>query len=164
MALLLTLPARTERVFLHKFQEAVLLSSWGFVLLGSPMLLAYGVVAEAPWYYYAMLLPFLVAFVYIPAAIGAILCLLVVQRTAAAGCSVARRLACLRWRRCTGWIVWSLMAGPENDLLTPGWFQEILGRLQIHRERLLPSWWLSTGLLEAARRASGRKACCSWRC
>ena len=75
IALLLTIPASTERVFLHKFQEAVVLSSWGFVLLGSPILVAYGVVEHAPWYYYAMLLPYLVAFVYIPVAIGAMLCL-----------------------------------------------------------------------------------------
>ncbi len=45
IAFLLTIPARTGRVFLHKFQEAIVLSSWGFVLLGSPMLLAYGIVA-----------------------------------------------------------------------------------------------------------------------
>ena len=42
--LLLTIPARAERVFLHKFQEAILLSSWAFLLLGSPMLLAYGII------------------------------------------------------------------------------------------------------------------------
>ena len=57
-----------------------MLSSWGFVLLGSPILLAYGVVGRAPWYYYAMLLPYLVAFIYIPVAIGAIVCLWVVHR------------------------------------------------------------------------------------
>ncbi len=78
-AFLLTLPARTGRVFLHKFQEAIVLSSWGFVLLASPMLLAYGVVAAAPWYYYVLLLPLVLAFIYIPVAIGAILCLGVVR-------------------------------------------------------------------------------------
>ena len=45
IALLLTVPARTGRVFLHKFQEAIILSSWGFALLTSPMLVAYGIVA-----------------------------------------------------------------------------------------------------------------------
>ena len=79
-ALLLTLPARPERVFLNKFQEAILMSSWAFLLLGSPMLVAYGLVAEAPWYFFAMLLPFLVAFVYIPGGIGALVCLVVVHR------------------------------------------------------------------------------------
>ena len=47
-------------------------------------------------------------------------------------------------------MAWSLLSGPKSDLLTPGWFQEILGRLQFSEQRLLPSWWLSTGLLDAA--------------
>ena len=72
IAYLLTLPVREERVFLYQFQYAVFFSSWGFVLLASPMLVAYGIVARASWYYYVMLLPMLVAFVYIPAGIGAI--------------------------------------------------------------------------------------------
>ena len=45
-----------------------------------------------------------------------------------------------------------LLTGPKNDLLTPGWFQEILGRMQVSDQRLLPNWWLSTGLLAAAER------------
>ena len=48
-------------------------------------------------------------------------------------------------------MAWSLITGPESDLLTPGWFQEVLGRLKFSQQRLLPSWWLSSGLLEAAR-------------
>ena len=44
---------------LHKFQEAIVFSSWGFLLLGSPMLVAYGLQAGAPWYYFALLLPFM---------------------------------------------------------------------------------------------------------
>jgi len=54
IAFLLTIPARVQRIFLHKFQEAILLSSWAFILLGSPMLLAYGLVAEAPSYYFVI--------------------------------------------------------------------------------------------------------------
>ena len=77
---LLTIPARAERVFIVKFQEAVLTSSWAFILLSSPVLLAYGLVRHAPWYYFAMLLPFLVSFTFIPAGIGAILCLAIVHR------------------------------------------------------------------------------------
>ncbi len=148
-AFLLTIPSRTERVFLHKFQEAIILSSWGFVLLGSPMLLAHGVVEHAPWYYYAMLPPFLVAFIYIPVAIGAIICLWVVHRipdsrlAVLIGGGVALVVGGV-------WIAWLLLSSPKNDLLTTGWFQEILGRLQFSEKRLLPSWWLSSGLLNAA--------------
>ena len=76
--LLLTLPARAEAIFAHKFREALWFSSWGFVLLGSPMLVAYGVVREAAWTYFALLLPFMIAFVIIPAALGGICCIALV--------------------------------------------------------------------------------------
>ena len=42
---LLTLPVRSERIVLYKFQEAVFYSSWGFFLLASPIMIAYGIVA-----------------------------------------------------------------------------------------------------------------------
>ncbi len=79
-AFLLTTPIRPERIVQHKFQEAIAFSSWGFLLLGTPMLVAYGAQAHAPWYYYALLVPFMLTFVYIPGSLGAILCLLLVYR------------------------------------------------------------------------------------
>ncbi len=151
VGLLLTLPTRPERVFACKFQEAILMSSWAFILLGSPMLLAFGLVTRAPWYFFAMLLPFLVAFTYVPAAIGALACMVIVYRIpngrshvlVAAGAAMV--IAAL-------WGLWSLTTGPENNLLTPRWFQEVLDRLRITEHRLLPSWWLSAGLFQAAQR------------
>ena len=50
------------------------------------------------------------------------------------------------------WLAWSVLAGGQTDLLTPRWFQELSERLRFTEIRLLPSWWLSTGLLEAIRR------------
>jgi len=151
IAFLMTTPARTGRVFLRKFHEAVVLSSWGFVLLGSPILLAYGVVAEAPWYFYLLLLPFLVAFLYIPVALGAIACLGIVRflpnRVLAALLFGLGLLAA-----AGAWMAWEVLTGPKNDLLTPGWFQEILGRMRVSDARLLPSYWLSAGLLDMVDR------------
>lgn len=149
--LLLTLPASEERVFLSKFQEAILMSSWAFLLLGSPMLLAYGITNEAPWYYFAMLLPFLVAFTYVPAAVGAVICLVVVYRLPSLRLHV---VAVVGLGLVLGGLLifWYLTSGPENNLLTARWFQEMLDRLRITQHRLLPSWWLSAGLFQAARR------------
>ena len=149
-AFLLTVPARTERVFLHKFQEALLLSSWGFVLLGSPMLLAYGIVAAAPWYYFAMLVPFLVSFTYIPGGIGAILCMLIVRRLPSGRFLVLAIMVGVAAVVLVS-VGWSLMANFQKNMLAPSWFQEMLDRLEFTQHRLLPSWWLSSGLLEAAR-------------
>ena len=149
VAYLLTMPIHEERIFQHKFQHAVVLSSWGFLLLGSPMLVAYGMVAHAPWYYYAMVLPMLVAFVFIPAGIGAILLLAIMhlfprKRVHLLALAVGLLVA------ATVWFFWSLFSRPETDLLTPRWFQEMLHRLQLAQEKPLPNWWLSSGLLEAA--------------
>lgn len=147
---LLTTPVRPERIVLHKFQEAIVFSSWGFLLLGSPMLVAYGLQADAPWYYFALLLPFMAAFVYIPGGIGAILCMVFVHRMA----RVQRQMLLLVGVASVvglAFVGWSLLGRTEGNLLTPLWFQEMLGRLQFSEHRLLPSWWLSSGLLEAAR-------------
>lgn len=151
IAFLLTTPARTGRIFLHQFHEAIVLSSWGFVLLGSPALLAYGIVVGAPWYYYVVLAPYVVAFVYIPVAIGAILCLVLVRY-------IPNRIATvlifagLLLVAGAAWIAWQVLTGPTDNLLTPDWFREVLDRMQVSDARLLPSWWLSTGLLGAAGR------------
>lgn len=150
---LFSLPVRTERVFLHKFQEAMLFSSWGFLLLGTPMLVAYGSVDErAGWYFFAVLLPYLIGFAYIPGSIGAIAALVVVRwlprrklRWLAMGSLLAAALAVVAV------VAWYAMRRSEGNLLTPGWFQEMLSRLRFSEARLLPSWWLSSGLLEAAQ-------------
>ncbi len=149
VGLLLTLPARDERVFLYKFQETVLLASWGFLLLGSPMLVAYGVVARASAWYFAMLLPYMAVFVYLPCCLGAVACLLVVHR-------FAQRRRVLLWGGVlslavlAAWAVWKLFWRLEPNPLTPDWFQEVLSRLRYTESRLLPGWWLSSGLMEAA--------------
>jgi ABC-2 type transport system permease protein len=147
---LMTLPARIERLFLHKFQEAMLFSSWGFLLLGTPMLVAYGVVEHSQWYYFVVLLPFLIGFAYIPGSLGAVVALALVRwlprrrrRALVIGATAMGVAAAV-----VGW----LGSRPlESDLLTPAWFQQMLTRLRFSEARLLPSWWLSSGLLEAAR-------------
>ncbi len=51
-AFLLAKPVAADQVFAYKFQGAVAFSSWAFLLLGGPILIAYGLVCEAPWYFY----------------------------------------------------------------------------------------------------------------
>jgi ABC-2 type transport system permease protein len=114
------------------------------------MLVAHGIESSAPWYYFALLLPFMLAFIYIPGTIGAILCMLFVHRMA----RLRRQVLALVVTAALvafGVFAWSLLRKTEDNLLTPLWFEEMLGRLQVSEHRMLPSWWLSSGLLEAAR-------------
>ena len=46
----------------------MVLSSWVFLLLCSPMLVAYGLVEGAGWFYYGAIVPFMIAFAFIPGA------------------------------------------------------------------------------------------------
>lgn len=157
---LLSTPASAERIVLHKFQESIVLSCWGFLLLGSPLLVAYGVQSEAPWFYYALLPPFLVSFVFLPSGVGALGCLLLVtylprMRIHAL---VVVCIACLAAAVC---LSWSLLTADPDDIMTPLWFQDVMARLRYSEQRLLPSYWLSSGLLEAAHPAVGNETT-SW--
>lgn len=150
--LLLTLPVRSETIFSHKFQEAFWFSSWGFILLGSPMLTAYGVVRQAPWPYYLLLLPFMVAFVAIPATLGGIVCLALVAwmprlRLHAVSIALGATLVAMIG------LAWMALATPRADAMSAAWFEQVFSRLSITEQRMLPSWWLSSGIIEAAARA-----------
>jgi ABC-2 type transport system permease protein len=78
-AFLLTTPAAADRIFAYKYQGALAFSSWAFVLLGSPILIAYGLLFQAPWFFYALLPLFFLGFVLLPGSVGAFGCLLIVN-------------------------------------------------------------------------------------
>ena len=150
--LLLTLPATPEAIFGHVFRESIWFSSWGFVLLGSPMLVAYGVVHEAPPPYYLLMLPMMVAFVTIPATLGGMLCITLVRwlpRLRLHVLSIAGVIAV----GMGGWLGWSAFTNNDADQLTTTWFEQAFSRLAVTEQRFLPSWWLTSGLVEASRRS-----------
>jgi len=148
--LLLTLPIRADAIFAHKFIDAMWFSSWGFILLGSPMLVAYGIVRGAPWTFYLLLVPFMLSFALIPAAVGGMLCMAVV---AWLGQLRVHALALLLGVAAAGaaWLGWSLLGSAVAGGVTAEWFDTVITRLSIAEQKFLPSWWLSSGLIEAAR-------------
>ena len=147
---LLTQPVRAERLVLYKFQEAVFFSSWGFFLLASPMMIAYGIVVAAPWYYYGLILPLIVAFVYIPSGVGALCCLFIIYRLPRMRVLIVSGAALLA-TVIAGWSIWRTVSGPQTRLFGSQWFQETLLRFRFTQQEWLPSSWLTGGLLEAAR-------------
>lgn len=147
--LLLTTPARTSTIAIFKYQEAMLLACWGFILLGSPLLIAYGIVNAAPWHYYLLLLPFLLSFSSIAAGLGVTGCLLLMYF------APRRRLQGITILGIVGvgiacYLAWGVFKSDQNEMLSIFWLQQTLDRFQLAEQRMLPSWWLSTGLLESA--------------
>ena len=150
-AFLMTLPVRDQRLVFYRFQESGLFSSWGFLLLASPMLAAYGWVVSAPWHYFAYLLPLMIAFAYIPCAIGAICCLLLIQvlprlRRLAVGATALLVIV------FTYQSIWKTLAIADADLLGAEWFRETFHRFNFTRGEWLPSTWLSHSIIDAARK------------
>lgn len=78
---LLSSPLREDQIFAYKFQGAIAFSSWAFILLGSPVLIAYGLVVNggAPWYFYLVLPFFFLGAVLLPGALGALICVFLVK-------------------------------------------------------------------------------------
>lgn len=150
---LLSLPARPERIVLHKFQEALFFSSWGFFLLASPIMIAYGIVVDAPWHYFALLLPMIISFVYIPCGIGALCCLLIIYKLPRLRAAIVAGAAIVIIVVTAYW-TWQTVSGPQAKLFGAEWFQETLHRFRVTQQEWLPSSWLTNGLLEAARPSS----------
>ncbi len=148
-AFLLTTPATPDRIFAYKFVEGVGLSSWGFFLLGSPLMVAYGITVRAPEAFYAMFLVFLLMFVLLAGSLGSIAAILVAnifprrQRTVlATGVVITILLITALASR--------LMRTP-GEMLSSDWLGNLQNRLSFCQHPLLPSRWMAAGLLAAAK-------------
>ncbi|HWG46992.1 MAG TPA: hypothetical protein VN688_29785 [Gemmataceae bacterium] len=152
-AFLLARPVAADQVFAYKFQGAVAFSSWAFLLLGGPILIAYGLACDAPWYFYVLLPLFFLGFVLLPGSLGALCALLIVnyipqRRKQVVGvCLAALALA------LGVWIYRMAQASPST--MWRDEMREAVTRLFSYftftGSPLAPSHWVSLGLRRALR-------------
>jgi ABC-2 type transport system permease protein len=146
---LLACPARPESVFLYKFIESLGFSSWAFLFLGTPLMAAYGRLFEASWVFYAGSAVFLGAFMFLPAALGAIVALLVTvyvprtRKSLVLGTILAGVLAILI-------IVTRIVISGRAQSMDLKLASEVFEHTSFSRIPMLPSYWLSKGILELA--------------
>jgi ABC-2 type transport system permease protein len=152
-AFLLARPVTADHVFAYKFQTAVAFSSWAFLLLGCPVLIAYGLVASAPWWFYALMPFYFLGFTLLPGSLGALVALLLVnvvpkQRRTFLAVLIAAGLALGLW-----WL-WTLAAESRRVGSQPEEAAAvILNRISFTRSLWLPSAWVTKGLQSAGRGA-----------
>ncbi|MCE9565566.1 MAG: hypothetical protein K8U57_26385 [Planctomycetes bacterium] len=148
---LLCSPARADRIFATKFQAAVAFSSWGFVILGIPIFLAYGIVSGVPWYFYALLPAYLLGYVLLPGSVSAALCLLLVRylpqnkRQFFAVVGVIAAIVIGFWLYKVGISLkrTAVTGGKELD--------DLIGQFDLFRSGFAPSHWMTRGVMAAAR-------------
>jgi ABC-2 type transport system permease protein len=148
-AFLLTTPATTDRIFAYKFAESVAISSWGFFLLGSPLMAAYGITIKAPAAFYAMFVIYLLMFVLIAGSLGAIVAIVV------ANIFPKRQKGVLAAGIITIVVLFVALAvrlwRTPGDTLTSDWLGNVQNLLAFCQNPLWPSRWMSAGLLASAR-------------
>jgi ABC-2 type transport system permease protein len=148
---LLCSPARADHIFATKFQGAIAFSSWGFVVLGIPIFLAYGLVSGVPWYFYPLLPAYLLGYVLLPGSISAAMCLLLVRYTP------RNRRQFFAFVGVVAFIlagIWLYKVGAElkNSIASNGReLNELIGQFDLLRSGLSPSHWMSRGVMAAAR-------------
>lgn len=153
-AFLLSKPVQADQVFAYKFQGAIGFSSWAFLLLGGPILIAYALVAGTPWTFYLVLPVFFLGFVLLPGSVGAILCLLLVNYVPRRRKEVLIVLVVLLVG-LSAWWAWTLILETRATQGTPESFSEtanqFLARISFARSLWLPSAWVARGLMAAGR-------------
>jgi ABC-2 type transport system permease protein len=150
---LLSKPVAADQVFAYKYQGAVAFSSWAFLLLGGPILIAYGLACGAPWFFYALLPLFFLGFVLLPGSLGALCALLIVN-------FIPRRrkeivVLCLAALTVVlGMYLYRMITASSSE----EWREEtreavtrLLGYFNFTRNPLTPSHWVSIGLRRAVR-------------
>jgi ABC-2 type transport system permease protein len=147
---LLSKPLDDDQIFGFKFQGAIAFSSWAFLLLGGPVLIAFGLVVDAPWAYYPLLLLFFLGFVLVPGALGAILLLVLVnvvprrRKTVFTLVVIALVVGVIYWVYGLLTSHWPSLAGAEMVNI-------LLGHFAFAASNLIPNHWVGEGLREATR-------------
>jgi ABC-2 type transport system permease protein len=149
--LLLGTPAHPHQVVCVKWLEGMFLSSWSFLLLGVPLMLAVAANSAVDWYYYPLFLGHFVGFIAIPACLGLL-----------AACAVAlwapRRplviATIVGLALLAGAILWvnSISRSAEQS---ERWVRAILEQLAVARQPLLPSTWTARGIVAAIEQRVG---------
>jgi ABC-2 type transport system permease protein len=153
---LLATPVPAGSVYACKTLEGLLFSSWAFLIMGLPLMLAYGVDVGAPAAYYLGLPMFFIPFALMTSAVGTLVGLLLTGLIPKYRAKIIAALVAVPV--LIGVLVAYRVATAEatGAARMELWKEQVLGHLSFLRNRYLPHSWLTRGLLLlAADRAAG---------
>ena len=150
-AFLIVQPLKAWHVYLYKLTETLIFSSWAFLFLALPLIMAFGMSEEAPWYFYPGAVVFFAVFALIPVAMGGIVVLVIGRFLANASRRVLVICVLVVLVLAVVWCVtlaqtFSHGVRPEGEV----WVQSVLVKLAISENPLLPSHWAGSGVLYLA--------------
>ena len=142
---LLCLPAPARQMVCVKWLEGMLLSSWSFLLLGVPLMLAVSNNTDVEWYYYPLFIGHFLGFIVIPSTLGLLAAWAVAMWAPRRPVTVVIWVAVLAALIAGAW-AWSVARniGPNDE-----WLSNVYRHLSVIRQPLLPSTWSARGVLAA---------------
>ncbi len=155
LEILLSAPVRTESIYRAKYIETIMDSSWMTLIYGLPVFIAYGAAFKAPFLYYLGLILTIVPFLFIPAALGTVVTMLLVNAFPARRAKDIIVLLGLLFFVVL-YILFRVLQ-PEK-LVDPDAFPSLVQYLTAMRtpvSPLLPSSWASEVLAPLLRRTNG---------
>ena len=151
---LLTLPVSTDTIFRWKFIESTLLASWAFVFLIAPFLAAYGLTRNVAWHFYPVTVLLIALFIVLPGVFGSFLAVNVARY-------IDRRLFQIAAVVLAASVLGGLAYWFKPESLPPDLTEtrvlavldRMLMKTRFAQYPLLPSYWLSSGVLHWAEGA-----------
>jgi ABC-2 type transport system permease protein len=158
-AFLLTLPVPRRTIFQWKVIESAMLASWAFLFLIAPLLAAYGLIRGVPWHFYPVTVVLVAVFIVLPAVAGSFLAIVVARyldrklfQILALTTVVGIILAAALWFKPE-------RVDPEaTETRVLMVLDNMLRKTQFAQHPLLPSMWLSSGVLQWAEGARASSA------
>ncbi len=140
------LPVRAESIFLYRLGESVAFSSWAFVFLATPLTAAYGSWLGLSWTFNLGVLGFYLAFLFVPAAVGALVTMIVTVTIPRSrkGLVLAGAAIIVVGVVYLGFRVVKIPGGFNQDLKIAS---EVFESIRFSENPLLPSAWLAKGIL-----------------
>jgi ABC-2 type transport system permease protein len=155
LLVLMSSPLRLSTIFVVKFMQTLLYSSWMVVLFGLPIFIAFGKAQHATLAYYGWLLPTLIPFLIIPAGLGMLGTMLLMRYFPAQ--QTHKALTVLSVCFMAGLVMFIRFLRPErlvreapDELLL-----QFLDTLKTPDLPLLPSTWAAKALLAGSTATSG---------
>lgn len=147
-AYLLTMPVPFAVIFQWKLIESAVLASWAFLFLIAPLVAAFGLHREVAWHFYLVTPLFVGLFIVLPAVAGAWVAIGMARyldRRFFQGLVLVTVIGVV-----VGVAVW-LRAEPATDSLSDtrvlAVLDQLLVKTQVAQFTLLPSYWLSAGII-----------------
>ncbi|MBM3254195.1 MAG: hypothetical protein FJZ16_08075 [Candidatus Omnitrophica bacterium] len=144
---LFSMPLNYKGIFISRFIETLVLSSWTFVFLLVPFMSAYGIIKALPWYFYISLIFFFIPFLFISAVIGITLTIFLIR-------FIPRKyFKALFVNLFILVIIFVLLSFKLPRVIRPHNLEDIfmLGKFapyfKLSQSPLLPSWWIAQGIL-----------------